>query len=187
MNPTPTRRRVLAATGALATFGIGGCLGSSGDGGADGSGRLGDPAATVSIDMTSVPTPNIDPGIVHIEPGGTVEWRGNGVRNAVAAYHPETHGPLRMPEAGDPWVSEMIYEGNSYTVTLEEPGVYDYADTVVLCGSHESLGIVGRIVVGQPDLDAQPALDHDPAELPGKATDRMREFDDRCRDVLGND
>lgn len=152
----------------------------------DETGKLGDPASAVTVEVTSVPMPEIDRGIIHVEPGGTVEWRGTGVRNAVAAYHPETHGPLRMSEAGEPWVSEMLYDGDSFSVTIEEEGIYDYADTIVLCGSHESLGVVGRIVVGKPDLGGQPAVEGDPEELPGKASDRVREYNERCRDVLGD-
>lgn len=178
---------------------FGGCLGGGDTGGAsaddgsdessstaDGTGQLGDPESSATVEMMSVPTPEITPGIVHIEPGGTVEWVGTGVRNAVAAYHPETHGPLRMPEAGEPWVSGMLYDGDTFSVTIEEEGIYDYTDTVVVCGSHESLGVVGRIVVGQPDLADQPAVREDPEELPGKATDRVREFNERCHDVLGD-
>lgn len=202
MNSNPTRRHVLGVAGAVAASGFGGCLGSGDADGAasddgdgsdpsakadDGTGRLGDPASSVTVEMTSVPMPEIDPGIVHIEPGGTVEWVGTGVRNAVAAYHPETHGPLRMPEAGEPWVSAMLYEGDTFSVTLAEEGIYDYADTVVVCGSHESLGVVGRVVVGRPDLVAEPAVNDDPEELPGKATDRVRGFNERCRDALGDD
>jgi plastocyanin len=198
MNSTPTRRRVLGAAGAVAATGLGGCLGGAGVGGSasdgsdgsppavDGTGHLGDPAESVTVEMASVPMPEIDSGIVHIEPGGTVEWVGTGIRNAVAAYHPETHEPLRIPEAGEPWVSEMLYDGDSFSVTIEEEGIYDYADTVVVCGSHESLGVVGRVVVGQPDLAGQPAVEGDPEELPGRATERVREFDERCRDILGD-
>lgn len=193
---------MLGAAGAIAASGFGGCLGSGDAGGAaaddgdgsdesvsaaDGTGQLGDPASSVTVEMTSVPMPEIDPGIVHIEPGGTVEWIGTGVRNAVAAYHPETHGPLRMPESGEPWVSAMLYDGDAFSVTFAQEGIYDYTDTVVVCGSHESLGVVGRIVVGRPDLVDEPAVEDDPEELPGKATDRVREFNERCRDVLGND
>jgi len=202
MDPRPTRRRVLGTAGAAAAFGFGGCLGATGTGRdsvdagdgtnesplADaGTGQLGDPAESVTVEMTSVPIPDTESEIVHVEPGGTVEWVGTGVRNAVAAYHPETHGPLRMPEASEPWVSGMLYDGDSFSVTVPEEGIYDYADTVVLCGSHESLGVVGRVVVGQPDLSGQPAVEGDPEELPGKATERVREFNERCRDVLGDD
>ena len=100
----------------------------------------GDPASAVTVEPSSRPAPTIEPAIVHIEPGGIVEWVGTGIRNTVSAYHPETHGPLRMPDAAALWVSKMLYEEQTYAVTIETEGVYDYADTVVLCGTHESFG-----------------------------------------------
>ena len=194
MSHSVTRRKLLAAGAGTVSAAVAGCLGDVATGGGqsgdtlestDGTGELGVPATAVNVELSSRPVPTIEPAIVHIEPGGTVEWVGTGIRNAVAAYHPETHGPLRMPDAAEPWVSKMLYEEQTYAVTLETEGVYDYADTVVLCGTHESLGAIGRIVVGDPDLDAEPALQADPAALPGRAEAVAQEFNERCRAVLG--
>jgi len=205
MTTTPTRRRLLAASGASLALGLAGCAGDladeSGDRTADAAenadstaaesadvepGHLGNPAGRVTVVARSIPEPELEPGLVHIEPGGVLEWEGEGIRNATTAYHPETHPPLRIPEGADPWNSGVIRSGDTFAVTLDEPGIYDYADTTTLCGTHEAYGVVGRIVVGWPDLDGQQAIQADLDELPSRAPIVMDEYNERCREVLGD-
>ncbi|WP_123620583.1 halocyanin [Halorubrum sp. CSM-61] len=203
---------MLGLAGSATALGLAGCLGSAAGGanggtGADGvdsagdgatedasggaasdgaAGKLGAPASEVAVSIASIPSPSIEPGIVHVEAGGTVTWVGDGQRNAVATYHPETHGDgRRIPEGAEPWSSDLLRDGSRFSVTFEREGIYDYADTVVLCGTHESFGNVGRVVVGEPDLDGAPAIERGPDELPGLAADTMAEYDERCRETLG--
>lgn len=62
------------------------------------------------------------------------------------AYHPSVlDRPLRIPETAKPWDSGFLLPGQSFALTLTEPGVYDY-----YCQPHEMAGMVGRIVVGHP-------------------------------------
>ncbi len=195
-----TRRRVLASAAATGAAAVAGCLedsDASGDG-ADandeppdeatgGSGALGDPAETVTVTVVMRPSPQFDPGIVHVEPGGTVRWEIEGLRHSVTAYHPETYGPQRIPDGVEPFDSGTVREGHEFEVTFEEEGIYDYVDTRRLCGSHEALGAVGRVVVGWPDLEGQPALEHDPAELPSRGETVMREYNDETWAALNDD
>jgi plastocyanin len=198
MSDTYTRRRALGLVGSATALGLAGCLGSvagGGDGGpnadasggsASAAGKLGAPASEAAVSIASIPSPSLDPGIVHVEVGGTVTWVGDGQRNAIATYHPETHGESRrIPEGAEPWSSGLLRDGSRFSVTFEREGIYDYADTVVLCGTHESFGNVGRVVVGDPDLDGAAAIERGPDELPGLAADAMAEYDERCRETLG--
>jgi plastocyanin len=89
-----------------------------------------------------------DPIGLLIEPGQTVRWVNKSNVHTSTAYHPENDNhPLRIPEAAKPWDSGYLVEpGDQFEVTLTVAGVYDY-----FCIPHEAAGMVGRIVVGQPD------------------------------------
>jgi plastocyanin len=80
-----------------------------------------------------------------IRPGETIRWtnRDPGNAHTATAYHPENEGhPLRIPAAADAWNSDYLLPEQSFSVTLSEPGVYDY-----YCIPHEHAGMVGRVVV----------------------------------------
>lgn len=90
-----------------------------------------------------------DPIGVVVEPGTTVRFvNDSGSHNAVS-YDPENDRPARIPEGAESWNSPI---GEDFEITLTEEGVYDY-----FCQPHEALGMVGRIVVGDPE--AYPARD----------------------------
>ncbi len=94
-----------------------------------------------------------DPVGVHVQPGTTVRFViENGSHNTVA-YAEENGKPQRIPEDAQAWSSQI---GEDFEITLSAEGVYDF-----YCLPHESLGMVGRIVVGDPA--ASPAKD--PSEL----------------------
>jgi plastocyanin len=181
-----TRRRTLGLAAGTVGTALAGCLGAVESDDSGGTGELGNPAEHVEVETMSIPQPKLEPALVHIEPGGTVEWVGQGQRNAVVAYHPDADRARRVPEGARSWVSGTLREGSRFSVTFETPGIHDYADPVVLCGTHEAFGVVGRVVVGWPDLDEEPAVTHDNDELPSLATNAMDEFDRRCREVLGD-
>lgn len=132
MTATPlTRRRTLGLVAGTIGTALAGCLGAIESDDSGGTGELGDPAGRVEVETMSIPQPSLDPGLVHIERGGTVEWVGQGQRNAVAAYHPDAGRVRRAP-------------------------------------------------------DGEPAVTHDSDALPSLATSAMDEFDQRCREVLGD-
>lgn len=90
-----------------------------------------------------------DPIGLHIEPGQTIRWinRDAGNSHTATAYHPDNFGrPRRIPSAARPWDSDYLLPGESFSITLIKPGVYDY-----YCAPHEHAGMVGRIIVGSPE------------------------------------
>lgn len=83
-----------------------------------------------------------------VAPDTTLRWinsdRGNS--HTATAYHPDLFGrSRRIPRGATPWDSKLLLPDESFEVTLERPGVYDY-----YCQPHEMAGMVGRIVVGRP-------------------------------------
>lgn len=90
-----------------------------------------------------------DPIGLHVEPGQTIRWinRDAGNSHTATAYHPDNFGrPRRIPSAANPWDSDYLLPGESFSITLTKPGVYDY-----YCVPHEHAGMVGRIIVGSPE------------------------------------
>jgi len=89
-----------------------------------------------------------DPIGLLVSRGQTVRWicdEGGNVHTATA-YHPANdHHSLRIPQAATPWDSDFLLPGQSFEVSFEVEGVYDY-----YCRPHEHAGMVGRIIVGQP-------------------------------------
>ncbi|GER08428.1 hypothetical protein GCM10007972_26610 [Iodidimonas muriae] len=89
-----------------------------------------------------------DPIGLHIMPGQTVRWFNHDPGNAhtATAYHPTNYQrPRRIPETAQPWDSDYLMPGETFSFTFEKEGVYDY-----FCVPHEQAGMVGRIVVGSP-------------------------------------
>lgn len=176
------RRPFLATVGTLGLSSIAGCLGDN----AGGTGTLGDPATAAAVDVVFRPIPGFEPGVVHVEPGSNVEWHVvSSNRHTVTAYHPETYGSKRIPTDAAPWHSGWLREGDVFDRTFELEGIYDYVDTRTVCASHEAIGLVGRVVVGWPDVHAELADRHATDDLPGRAATVMREYDEACREVLG--
>lgn len=109
-----------------------------------------------------------DPIGVLIRPGGTLRWtnRDPGNAHSSTAYHPSNDGhPLRMPPRAAAWNSDYLLPQQTFSLTLEVEGVYDY-----YCIPHEHSGMVGRIVVlaeGSATPEADPGqpiseLERDP-------------------------
>ena len=89
-----------------------------------------------------------DPIGVRIEVGQAVRWTNRDVGNShtATAYHPKiADRPLRIPQDARPWDSGYLLPDDTFSMTLMVPGVYDY-----YCIPHEMAGMVGRIVVGEP-------------------------------------
>lgn len=108
-----------------------------------------------------------DPIGLHIQPGQVLRWtnRDAGNSHTATAYHPRVNSrPLRMPSGAEPWDSDYLLPGETFSLTLTVPGVYDY-----YCVPHEHAGMVGRIVVGQPADFEFPLPEADLEALPETA------------------
>lgn len=178
-----TRRRAIQLGAASGLAVVAGCLGAVGLD-RDGDGTLGDPTSEIEVAVTDMPNPSFEPALVHVKPGGTVRWNIEGRYHTVTSYHPDAYGPLRMPEDAEPFNSGILRQNQQFVWTFEQEGIYDYVDTRTLCATHEALGAVGRVVVGWPDTDGQPALEHDVNELHSRATTIMRDLNEETRAEL---
>lgn len=185
-----TRRSVLGSTAGAIGLGLAGCLGAGFDRTSDdeepeNAGEIGTPAERVLVTANSRPYPEFDPQVVHVVPGGTVEWVVETGRHDVTAYHEAGHPPHRTADGVGPWGSDrMSGAGASYEHSFDEEGVYDYVDTQQVCTSHEVAGNIGRVVVGWPDPDAEPAMTDPQPELPTQAARAIDLFNDHTRPVL---
>ncbi len=98
-----------------------------------------------------------DPIGLFVEPGATVTWINESGSHSSTAYtedNPQSE-VRRIPEGAEGWNSEILAEsGAEFTHTFETEGTYDY-----YCIPHKTLGMVGRIVVGEPS-----GLEDDPPD-----------------------
>jgi len=107
-----------------------------------------------------------DPLGVWVEPGTTIRFvLAEGVHDS-QAYHPANAAAvqlLRIPEGAEPWNSGLLggllNPTGVFEVTLTVEGVYDY-----FCMPHHALGMVGRIVVGDPNASPARPVDEIPYE-----------------------
>ncbi|MGB7398523.1 plastocyanin/azurin family copper-binding protein [Castellaniella sp.] len=104
-----------------------------------------------------------------IHPGQSVRWINKDAGNVhtSTAYHPDNKKVLRIPSQARSWDSDYLMPGESFSITLDIPGVYDY-----FCLPHEHAGMVGRIIVMGENISAHPYADTD-SQLPQAAIDRF--------------
>ena len=210
--PLP-RRQLLSIAGGVVAIGLAGCLGGGDedDGDKDSTDKsddhdhehddhshehdhddeheLGHPEEQFTIQMeTDEDSHHFRPHVVHIKPGGTVEWELTSGEHNTVAYHPDNEGelpsiaPSRIPEDAEPWASDMLTEqGETFEREFEVEGVYDY-----VCTPHEARGMTGRVIVGwpDPDPDAEPALESPQEGLPDSARQQFEEYNQRTIDAL---
>ncbi|WP_225334232.1 plastocyanin/azurin family copper-binding protein [Halomicrobium urmianum] len=89
-----------------------------------------------------------DPIGLYVEPGATVTWVNESGSHSSTAYtedNPQSE-VNRIPEGAEGWNSGTLTdEGAEFMHTFDTEGTYDY-----YCIPHKTLGMVGRIVVGEP-------------------------------------
>ncbi|SJM34658.1 MULTISPECIES: plastocyanin/azurin family copper-binding protein [Mesorhizobium] len=108
-----------------------------------------------------------DPIGILIKPGQTIRWTNlnPGNSHTTTAYNPANlERPLRMPKAAKSWDSDYLLPNESFSVTFTEHGVYDY-----FCIPHEHAGMVGRIIVGEPETHSWTELVGTNGDLPEEA------------------
>jgi plastocyanin len=82
------------------------------------------------------------PAVVWVETGTTLTWNIEGASHSVTAYHRDNDKPHRVPGDAPAFDSGVLETGETFEHTFETPGVHDY-----YCTPHESLGMVGLVVV----------------------------------------
>lgn len=112
------------------------------------------------------------PDRLRIKPGDKVTWVLQSSGHTATAYHPKNFNlyQARIPEGADPWDSGLLTQkGANFSLTFKDEGVYNY-----FCRPHESIGMVGVIVVGKPIYG--PGLAPPQAELPPLARQKLEEL-----------
>ncbi|WP_262177364.1 plastocyanin/azurin family copper-binding protein [Haloarcula laminariae] len=168
------RRQLLKTSGAALTAGLVGMAGCSG--GSDDTAGEDTPQSTDSqSDSSSSPSGSVDGTTVQmiteggeyyfdpiglaVEPGTTVTFVNESGSHSSLAYKDGVGqaSTTRIPDGADSWESSILTEsGGTFEHTFETSGTYDY-----FCGPHKSLGMVGRIVVGEPGGPAEGSMPPD--------------------------
>ena len=122
------------------------------------------PGTVVEIRMvgSSVFDAHFDPVGVHVEPGTTIRFVNESGLHSSRSYSatPSASTPQRVPD-GVAWWTPI---GTDVEIVVEAEGVYDFFDP-----AGELMGMVGRIVVGDPATF--PA--RDPSGLPDAAQETL--------------
>lgn len=83
------------------------------------------------------------PAVVQTQPGDVIQFVVSEGLHTVSAYHPDNRRPLRIPNTAASFDSGLLKAGDTWFLTIEVEGVYDY-----FCLPHERMGHVGRILSG---------------------------------------
>ena len=138
-------------------------------------------AATVRM-TTSSAGEHFEPHVTWVNPGGTVTFVNESGAHTATAYHPTYDKPLLMPEGAEPFDSGLLTEaGAEFSHSFEAAGVYH-----IYCAPHEALGMLGTVIVGEPDPHDQPALGEIPASLPDTARGKLEHLNEKVNEALGH-
>lgn len=88
-----------------------------------------------------------EPAIIQVQPGDVIRFEVVEGLHTVTAYHPDNRRPLRIPNMASSFDSGMLNAGDSWSLFIEEQGVFDY-----FCVPHEKLGHAGRIISGTQNI-----------------------------------
>lgn len=140
------------------------------------------PSANADVAMVSDDGHHFDPHVVWIEPGGTVTWTLQSGSHTTTAYRSGGEKPQRIPDDADGWDSGILAEeGQTFEHTFDVEGVYDY-----FCQPHEGVGMVGSVIVGEPDPHDQPALEPPHEDLPDGAREVLEQLNQTANETLGH-
>lgn len=193
MTDSLTRRRMLQLTGGAAVVGLAGCTGTQNNDGGAANGSpterghdeaVGAPSDTADVKMlTEDGGYHFEPHVVRVNVGGTVTWTLESGSHTTTAYHPDNDHPQLVPDGAAAWDSGILSEqGATFEHTFETEGVYHY-----YCMPHESLGMLGSIIVGDPDPHEQNALEEPPADKPERVREKLNELNEMVSTALGDD
>lgn len=200
MNDDPrTRRRFIIGAGIATTIGLAGCTDSPSSEPDEGSNdentsednhsthaeghdaSLDGPNASATVTMvTGDNGTHFEPHGVWVEQGGTVTWELQSGSHTVTAYASENDAPQRIPDSAEAWDSGTIgKEGETFEHTFETTGVYDY-----YCTPHEGTGMIGSVIVGEPDTQGQPGLQSPQEDLPDEAQQKIEMLNQTVTEAL---
>ncbi|WP_262174573.1 plastocyanin/azurin family copper-binding protein [Haloarcula laminariae] len=151
------RRDILKTAGVLSTGGAVGLAGCSSSG--DGEGSTDSPPPNTVLMITEGGDYYFDPIGQFVETGETITFEIQSGRHSATAYHEEitSASVTRIPEGASTFNSgTMSNAGATYKHTFDTAGTYDY-----FCIPHKSVGMVGRIVVGEPGGPAEGSMPPD--------------------------
>ena len=108
-----------------------------------------------------------DPIGLSVEPGTTVTFENVSGNHSATAYDEsnDSASVTRIPEGASAFDSgTLTEEGATFEHTFETSGTHDY-----FCIPHKSLGMVGRVVVGEPGGPAEGSMPPD-GDVPESGT-----------------
>lgn len=145
--------------------------------------EIGEPTETAQVNMiTTDGTYHFDPHAARVEVGGTVTFHNESGSHSATAYHPDNDQPQLVPGGATSWDSSLLSEaGAKFEHTFETEGVYHY-----YCTPHETAGMIGSIIVGEPDAHGQPALEEPPQDMPESVRGKLSELNTMCNEALGH-
>ena len=209
MTDSLTRRRMLQLTGGAAVVGLAGCTGTQ-DNNSEAAGgsptesghdetstesghsddedshdeAVGAPSDTAEVNMiTEDGDYHFEPHVVRVNVGGTVTWHNESGSHSTTAYHSDNDQPQLVPDGAASWDSGIVSEqGATFEHTFETEGVYHY-----YCTPHETLGMIGSVIVGEPDPHEEVALEDPPADKSDRVREKLEELNGMISTALGDD
>jgi plastocyanin len=144
---------------------------------------VGDPVEVARVDMVSTDSgEHFEPHVVRVTKGGTVRWTNESGTHSTTAYAPANDKPQLVPDGSTAWDSGLFTEeGATFEHTFETEGVYHY-----YCTPHETMGMIGSVIVGEPDAHGQPALEEPPEDMPDAVQEKITELNAMCNEALGH-
>ena len=157
------RRQLIKTAGIISTGGVtslAGCTSSengNGDSQSTGTDNSGD--SNTVLMLTEGSEYYFDPIGLFVEAGETVTFEIESGSHSATAYSEDTSSAsvTRIPDGAAAFNSEILSEqGATYEHTFETTGTYDY-----FCIPHKTLGMVGRIIVGEAGGPAEGSMPPD--------------------------
>jgi len=114
-----------------------------------------------------------DPQLVWIKSGGSVTWTNwdDHDRHDIVSF------PDRIPDGATKFQSDRLTYRERFTHTFEQEGIYDY-----VCTPHASW-MVGRVIVGTPEIGKEPAMTADNTALESGAAAIFTELNTRTQTI----
>lgn len=144
---------------------------------------VGEPTDTAEVAMITTDNgEHFEPHVARVNVGGSVTFVNESGSHSATAYHPNNDQPQLVPDGAASWDSGLLSEeGATFEHTFETEGVYHY-----YCTPHETVGMIGSVIVGEPDAHGQPALEDPPEDKPERVREKISELNEMCNEALGH-